>query len=93
MVSVEGAIQETKLFLAYPSLPTESSHRGRLSGFRRSVFAEFELSWGWEIGEKRKVFVHLPSVSSGHTQVPGDDAVAPFFSQVHGQTAPGIAHV
>ncbi|VCW70859.1 unnamed protein product, partial [Gulo gulo] len=26
-------------------------------------------------------------------QVPGDSAVAPLLSQVHGQAAPGIAHV
>ena len=100
-VSAEGGYPgglgsgEKKLF------PVSSSfaawNLGAQEDFRCSTFpALFELSLGGELERKKVVVggcVCAPSVSRGRAQVPGDVAVPPLLSQVHGQAAPSIAHI
>lgn len=95
--AISGGVggEEKKLFPVSSSFA--AGNLGAQEDFRCSTFpALFELSWGGELERKKVVVggcVCAPSVSRGRAQVPGDVAVAPLLSQVHGQAAPGIAHI
>ena len=84
--------EEKKLFPVSSSFA--AGNLGAQEDFRCSTFpALFELSWGGELERKKVVVggcVCAPSVSRGRAQVPGDVAVAPLLSQVHGMPSPTL---